>query len=202
MSPALPYPASSSAVSHDLVQSSPLLTVTCCAAVILLLREGMSTWPTPGHPLGHQTAELAELPPHCPSVASQVAEYMHIHEYSRSVPRVAVKSCHNVSRPCPSLCTRPCLCHRVSAWLKQVCMQRATPQLSETEMSFDFHNPVASVRAGPLTHTCWQSKGAVSKQTEVLLCAALLTSIKNLIRLCIFTHIVVSPFEKSFSDAR
>lgn len=172
MSPPLPYPASSWAVSHDLV----------CQVI-------------------HQTATLAELPPHCPQVVSQVAKCMHIHGYSRSVPRVAVKACHNVSRPCPSLCTRHCPCHSVSAWLKQVCMQRAMPQLSEMEMGFDFHNPVASVRPGPLTHTCWQSRSAVSKRTEVLLYAPVLTSPKNLIRLFIFTHIVVTQsFEKSFSE--
>lgn len=165
LSPSLPYPASSSAVCHDLVQSSSLLRVTCCATDILLLREGMSTWPMPGHPLAHRTAALAKLPPHCPSVASQVAERMHIHGCSRSVPRVAVKSCHNVSRPCPSLCIRPCLCHSVSAWLKQVCMQRAMPQLSETEMGFDFHNPVASMCPGPLnTHADGAGVQCQSKQ--------------------------------------
>lgn len=31
-------------------------------------------------------------------------------------------------------------------------MQRATPQLSETEMGFDFHNPVASVPRPLNTH--------------------------------------------------
>lgn len=170
MSTSLPYPASGSAVSHDLVQSSPLLRVSCCVAVILLLREGMSTWPMPGHPLGHQTATLAELPPHWPSVASQVAECMQIHGYSGSVPRVAVQACHSVSRPCPSLCTRPCLCHSVSAWLKQVCMRRATPQLSETEMGFDFHNPVASVRPGPLTHTLTEQECRVKANRRIALC--------------------------------
>lgn len=151
----------------------------------------MPTWPKPGHPLGHQTATLAELPPHCPSRAYQVAECMHRHGYSQSAPRVSVMACHYVSRPRPSLCTGPCLCHSVSAWLKQVCMHRAMPQLSETKMRFDFHNPVASVHPSPLTHTCWQRKSAVSKQTEVLLCAAVLTSTENLTRLCIFTHKVV-----------
>lgn len=158
----------------------------------------MSTWPMAGHPLGHQTATLAELQPHCPSVASQVAECMHIHGYSRSVPRVAVKSCHNVSRPCPSLCTRPCLCHTVSAWLNRSVCREPCLSFPRWRWALIFHNPVASVRPGPLTHTCWQGRSAVSKQTEVLLCAAVLTSTKNLIWLCILTHSVLLhlPFEK------
>lgn len=169
----------------------------CC--FYLLLREGMSAWPIPGHPLGQKTATLAELPPHCPSKASQVAEWIYIHGHSQLVPRVAVKSCRNVFRPCP-LCTRPCHCHSMSAWLKQVCMHRAMPQLSETEMGFDFRNPVAWVHPGPLTQTCWQSRSAESKQTEVLLCAAVLTGTKNLIKLCVFIHILALSllFEKTF----
>lgn len=152
--------------------TGPVISITrsesCCVAVILLLREGMPTWPMPGHPMGHQTATLADLPPHRPSEASQVAECMRIHGYSLSVPRVDVQACHNVSRPCPSWCTRPCLCHSVSAWLKHVCMQRATPQLSESEMGFDFHNPVASMPIN--THMLTEQECSVKANRRIALC--------------------------------
>lgn len=197
-----PYPASSLAVSHDLVQSSPLLRVT--VVLLLFAAKGrnvcMTNVRSSTGPKDCNIGRIATpLPKHGITSSRMNAHTRH----SQLVPRVAVKSCHNVFRPCPSLCTRPCHCHSVSAWLKQVCMHRAMPQLSETEMGFDFRNPVASVRPGPLTHTCWQSRSAVSKQT-VLLCAAVLTSTKNFIKLCIFTHIVVLLllFEKSFTERR
>lgn len=137
------YPVSVSAVSQDLIQSSCLPRMTYCANVMLLLREGTSTWAMPGHSLGHQSATLAKLPPCCSSV------WVHMHGHSCLVPRVAVQACHNVSRSCPLLFTRVFLCHSVEGWLKRVCMQRAAPQLSQPEMGFGFPNPVSECALGP-----------------------------------------------------
>lgn len=90
-------------VSHELPQSSPSLWVS--VALLLLLKEGMSTWPMPGHPLTSKTASLAETPP----PAAQASVCVCVHAPSQSVPHVAIKNCHNVSRFCPSACTRPLL---------------------------------------------------------------------------------------------
>lgn len=162
MSPSLPYPVTSSAVSHDLVQSSPLLILSCCVAVILLLREGMATWPMPGSSIGPPNCNIGRIATPLPK-RGITSSRVHAHTRIQSVS--ATCGCPGLSRavtmrPGPVLrCVPdPAPCHSVSAWLKQVVMRRAMPQLSETEMGFDFHNPVASVCPGPLTHPCWQSK--------------------------------------------
>lgn len=51
-------------------------------------------------------------------------------------------------------------------------MQRATPQLSETEMGFDFHNPVASVRPDLLTHMLTEQECAVKANRRIALCCS------------------------------
>lgn len=154
---------------------------------ISLLREGMSMRAMPGHSLGHKSATLTKLPPRC----SCVGTYMH--SQSCWVPRVAVQACYCVSRSCPLLCTRACLCYCVQAWLKRVRMQRSAPQLSETEMGFDFPNPVSERALGP-QRTRWQCRRAVSNQTGKLLCAEVQIGMRYLIRLCILKHTVLTVF--------
>lgn len=85
-----------------------------------------------------------------------------VYVLSVSQCHVCLSNCHNVSRLCLSVCTRPRHCHIVSAWLKRACMQRAMPQLSETEMGFDFHNPVASVHHSPLTRVLTEQECSVA----------------------------------------
>lgn len=49
-------------------------------------------------------------------------------------------------------------------------MQRAMPQLSETEMGFDFHNPVASVHHSPLTRVLTEQECTVTPSNLSTLC--------------------------------
>lgn len=112
--------------------------------------------------------------PRCPSMCGCVC----VHAPSQSVPRVAVKNCHNVSRLALLRVPDPCYCHIVSDWFKRACM----PQLSETELGFDFPNPVASVRHGPLTRALTEQECP-----DVLPCAPAITRRKDS---QIFTHAV------------
>lgn len=72
----------------------------------------------------------------------------------------------------------PCYCHIVSAWIKRACM----PQLSKTEMDFDFRNPAASVRHSPLTQVL-----TAQECPDVLPCATAIMRWKDS---QIFTHAV------------
>lgn len=95
----------------------------------------------------------------------------HVNARSQSVS--ATCACQELSQcvqALPSAYTRPRHCHIVSAWLIRACMQRAVPQLSETEMGFDFHNPVASVRHSPLTRVLTEQECTVTPSKRTALC--------------------------------
>ena len=110
---------------------------------------------------------------------------------------VTVGQCHVwLSGPvtvCPSLRTRPRLCHSVSARLKQVCMQRATPQLSETEMGFDFHNPASSVHPPPLTHPLTEQKCSVRANRGTAFCCGAKKHKEFNVHPHTGTHSIVAP---------
>lgn len=120
-----------------------------------------------GHPVGHQTASLAELPPHCSSVASQVAKCMH------NTATVGQSTCG-----CPGLSkcvqTLSLVGHQTLSvsqcvsLIKIGCMQRATPQPSEAEMGFDFHNPVSSVQLDPSTYMLTEQECSVKANRSIL----------------------------------
>lgn len=52
--------------------------------------------------------------------------------------------------------------------IKIGCMQRATPQPSEAEMGFDFHNPVSSVQLDPSTYMLTEQECSVKANRSIL----------------------------------
>lgn len=89
----------------------------------------------------------------------------------------AVSQCHvcpsGIVTVCPGSAllrvADPCYCHLVSAWLTRAGMQRAVPQLSKTEMGFDFRNPVASVHHCPLTWALTEQECTVTPSRRTAL---------------------------------
>lgn len=118
-------------VSHELLQSSPSLS-ECCS-------EGRNVHMT----YARSSPDLKDHPP-TPTAPASVC-----------VCTLPVSQCHVLPSRIVTMCPGsallhvpdPCYCHIVSAWLKRACV----PQLSETELDFDFRNHVASVRHSPLT---------------------------------------------------
>lgn len=144
MSPSLPYPAQLSLLTWSSHLHYSEWVVVLCYFVAKGRNVHLTYARSFARPADCNIGRIATPLPKCGIASSNACArtdtVTHCHVWlSRAVTMVS----------CPSLCTRPCLCHSVSAWLKQVCMQRAMPQLSEMEMGFDFHNPVAWVRRGP-----------------------------------------------------
>lgn len=137
----------------------PVTQTDCLCRCYLVLREGTSTWPTPGRPPCQKIATLAESPLRCPSVASR-----RTHACTRtvgSVPRVAVGLLSQSVQALSLFVWRPLLLSQRVSLIKTGprAKSRASAHLPETETAFDFHNPVTSARPWAHEHMLtWQER--------------------------------------------
>lgn len=181
----LSHPVCGSAVSGDLVQSSPLLRseLLCCSYFVAKQRNIYTT--NARSSTGPPNCNIGRIATSLPKRGIKVTERMHRHGLKLVS---ATCDCPGLLQPVCALSFSMHQSPPVSLCvilIKQVCMRSATLQLSETEMSFDFHNPVSSVHSGFSTHMLTEQECSVKANT-IVLCRSANKNMENV--MAVYSH--------------